>query len=112
LKNEFTKQPVRAYPKYDEPFKPFELTTDFSAENVAGILSQEQDGKEKFLVATGRKTMCYERNYGSVKGELAAIMHGLRKFEHILQFRKFIINTDSASLRYLRSMKNPRGIMA
>ena len=39
-------------------------------------------------------------------------MFGLRKFEHILRFRKFRIYTDASSLKYLYNLKNPKGIMA
>jgi hypothetical protein len=109
LKAEFAKSPIRAYPRYDGK-EPFELTTDFSAENVAAILSQQQDGAERLIAAAGRKTTKFEANYGSVKGELAALVYGLRKYEHILRFRPFIVNTDASALKYLKSIKTPRGI--
>ena len=54
LKGEFEKSPVRSYPVYKKGL-PFEVTTDFSAGNLAGILSQVQGGQEKFIAATGRK---------------------------------------------------------
>ena len=55
LKEEFTKAPIRSYPDYnsDEPFK---LATDFSADNIAIILSQKKDRKERFIAVVGRKT--------------------------------------------------------
>ena len=109
LKAEFKKSPVRSYPRYDGK-EPFELTLDFSCQNVAAILSQRQDGEERFIAAMGRKTTKYERNYASVKGELAALVWGLRKFEHILRFRPFIVNTDAQALKYLKNIKTPRGI--
>jgi hypothetical protein len=86
------------------------LTTDFSQEAIAAIVSQEQEGEEKFIAAAGRKTTKYEANYASVKGELAAVIYALRKFEHLLRFRSFVLQTDSAALRYLRTMKLSRGI--
>ena len=109
LKQEFTKMPVRSYPDYQSE-EPFELALDFSAKNVAAILSQKQGGKERFIGAAGRKTTKYEKNYHSCKGELAAIIYGLRKFEHILKFKKFIIHTDSKALTYLQTMKKLTGI--
>ena len=109
LKAEFTKMPVRSYPDYNSE-EPFELSLDFSAKNVAAILSQKQDGKERFIGAAGRKTTKYEKNYHSCKGELAAIIYGLRKFEHILRYRKFVIHTDSKALTYLQTMKKLTGI--
>ena len=46
-----------------------------------------------------------------MKGELAAIVQMLRKFKHILRYKKFTIRTDHSPLKWLRSMKNPRSIM-
>ena len=59
LKDEFKKSPVRSYPRYDEK-EPFELTVNFSCENVGAVLSQRQDGEERFIAAMGRKTTKYE----------------------------------------------------
>ena len=64
------------------------------------------------ISANGRRTTSFERNYASHKGELAAIIYGLRKYEHILRYRPFIIRTDSGALKYLQTMKDPRGITA
>ena len=109
LKSKFKERPIRAYPRYDLKNK-FQLTVDFSSENLGAILSQFQGGKERLIAVQGRKTNSHERNYGSVKGELAALVYGLRKFEHILRYRAFIVNTDSRALTYLRSIKQLRGI--
>ena len=109
LKGEFKKAPIRAYPRYDG-VEPFQLTTDFSKENVAAILSQVQEGQERLIAACGRKTTTFEANYGSVKGEVCAIIFGLRKFSHILRGNQFIINTDSAAMKSWRSMKTTPGI--
>ena len=109
LKNEFKTEPVRAYPDYfaDDPF---EVAVDFSKTNIAAVLSQKQGGQERFIAAIGRKTTKYEANYHSCKGELAAIVYALRKWEHILRYRKFILHTDHRSLTYLSSMKKLTGI--
>ena len=77
------KRPIRSYPRYDIK-EPFEVTTDFSAKAVGAILSQVQNGRERFLGSAARKTTKFEANYGSVKGELAAVMMALRKWEHLL----------------------------
>ena len=109
LKEEFSKKPVRGYPDYSSD-EPFQVAVDFSKENVAGILSQVQEGQERFIAAVGRKTTKYESNYHSCKGELAAIIYSLRKFEHILKFKKFVLWTDSKALTYLQTMKKLTGI--
>ena len=109
LKEEFSKKPIRAYPDYNSG-EPFQVAVDFSKENVAGILSQVQNGQEKFIAAAGRKTTKYERNYHSTKGELSAIIYALRKWEHILRFKQFWLWTDSKALVYLQTMKKLTGM--
>ena len=52
------------------------------------------------------------KNYASYKGELVAIIYGLRQFEHILRFRPFVVRTDSGALKHLHNLKDPKGIMA
>ena len=90
LKEEFSKMPVRSYPDYNSD-EPFQLAVDFSKDNIAAILSQVQGGQERFIAASGRKTTKYEKNYHSCKGELSSIIYGLRKYEHLLKFKKFIL---------------------
>ena len=75
-----------------------------------GVLSQEQEGQERFIAAHGRKCSKHEANYPSTKGELAAVISCVRKVEHILKCRKFISNMDSQALKYLQTLKQPTGI--
>ena len=110
LKGLFATKPIRAYPQYGEDEAPFEVWPDFSALALGGVLQQVQDGQRRLIAAGGRKTTKFEANYAPTKGELAAIVHQLRKFEHILRFKRFIIYTDHSPLKWLRSIKNPRGI--
>ena len=107
LKSKFKEAPIRAYPIYNSPEK-FILTTDFSKDNLGAVLSQVQNGQEKMIAAIGRKTTTYEANYESYKGELAAIIWGLRKFDHILRFKPFKIKTDSGALKYVQNIKKPQ----
>ena len=111
LKMAFKSEPVRGYPQYHSD-SPFILDTDYSATNMAAILSQNQDGKEVFLGCCARKCNKAEASYPSHKGEMAAVQLGLRKFEHILRAKPFIIRTDSRCVQYLQTMKEYRGIWA
>ena len=54
LKEEFQQDRIRAYPRWDIK-DPFIVTTDFSAEAIAVIISQMQEGRERFIAAGGRK---------------------------------------------------------
>lgn len=111
LKECFNQKPVRGYPQYDNP-EPFILDTDFSATNMAAVLSQKQDGKEVFLGCVAKKCSTAESSYPPHKGELAAVILGTKKFEHILRARPFVIRTDSRCVQFLHSMKEYRGIYA
>ena len=48
LKSEFLAGWIQSYPDFDSA-EPFILTTDWSALNIAGVLSKKQDGEERFL---------------------------------------------------------------
>jgi len=111
LKQCFSTAPVRGFPMYYSS-EPFLLDTDWSAVNMAAILSQKQAGKERFLGCVAKKCNIAESNYSSTKGELAAVVLGLRKFEHILRAKPFVLRTDSKSVENLRTMKEARGIYA
>ncbi|MCP3668390.1 MAG: hypothetical protein GY696_38875, partial [Gammaproteobacteria bacterium] len=62
--------------------------------------------------AMGRKTTDTEKRYPSWKGEASAIVFRIRKYQHILSFKKFIINTDSSALRQLKSLKKTTGMLS
>merc|ERR1712208_269151 len=89
----------------------FEVSVDFSKNCLGAVLTQVQEGKERLLSASGRKCTKYESNYSSWKGELAAVLFALKKFRHILLYRKFILHTDNTGVTYLQSCKAPKGIV-
>ena len=111
LKAEFKKAPIRAAPKFDSE-EIFQLTTDYSSIAIGAVLSQVQDGKERLIAAVGRKCTDPEKRYPSWKGELSAIMYGIRKFAPILSYKRFRINTDSSALKQLKSLKQNTGMLA
>jgi dUTPase len=110
LKECFRDAPIRAYPYFGQDAKPFQLRTDFSGRSLGAVLEQEQGGVRRFIAAAGRKTTNHESNYPSTKGELCAVVYGLRKWEHILRWRVFEIYSDNSALQWLATMKNPKGI--
>ena len=52
LKTKFAEKPIRAYPRYGLNECSFELAVDFSGENLAAVLSQEQHGQPCFMLST------------------------------------------------------------
>ena len=109
LKEKFKTAPIRAAPDFNSD-EEFILTTDYSGKAISAILSQVQGGQERLISAGGRKTTGPESRYSSWKGELSALVHGCRKYEHILKYRRFQVVTDATGLKYLHSLKSPKGM--
>ena len=112
LKTAFASEPTRGYPDFDEKAAPFIIDTDFSKVCTAGVLSQQQHGREVFLGCTASKNNKAEQSYPSYKGELLSIIKTIKKFEHLLMARRFIIRTDSSALKYLTTMKCTHSLFA
>ena len=111
LKGLFLTKPIRAYPDYKSA-EPFILDTDFSGVAAGGVVSQAQGGKERFIGCFSMSLDTAQRQYPAHKGKLLAVILGLRKFEHILRARKFLIRTDSSAITFLKGLKEARGIFA
>ena len=79
LKKAFSESPVRAYPDYSPGANPFILDTDFSAKCVAAVLSQVQQGQERFIACCASKNNPVQASYPSHKGELLAVVTALQK---------------------------------
>ena len=73
----------------------FILTADWSKENIVGVLSQVQDGQERFLRCWGRKRNTYKRNYPSYKGELLTVIQCIKKWKYILSYCPSEVHTDA-----------------
>ena len=85
LKKAFTEGGIQAFSDFGVGDS-FILTIDWSKENIPGVLSQVQDGKERFLGCWGRKCNKYERNYPSYEGELLVVIQCFKKWKHILSY--------------------------
>ena len=112
LKRRFAKAPIRSVPDYSKDSECFRLTTDYSGQAISAILSQYQDGQERLICAAGRKTTSPESRYSSWKGELSAVVFGLRKFESILRYKPFEVITDSSALKHLDTLRQNKGMIA
>ena len=90
----------------------FTLDTDFSSGQIAGILSQEQDGQEVVIAYGSKKLTKSQRNWPSTKGELYAGMAWMIKYRYYLQYGKpFKWRTDNNALKAIRTMDCPSGIV-
>ena len=105
LKNAFSKGPIQAAPDFSSGEKLI-LTTNYSSETVGWVLSQVQGGRERMIAAGGRKCNLAERHYHSWKGEMMALMTGIRKWDHLLGARHFKVCTDSSPLTHSRPRRS------
>ena len=109
LKSLLCSTPVMAYP---DPNAPFILDTDASNVGIGAVLSQSIQGEERVIAYGSRILTKAERQYCITRRELLAVIFFTRYFRHYLTGRKFLLRTDHASLRWLKSFKEPEGQLA
>ena len=110
LKQKLLEAPVMGYPQ-DEGL--YILDTDASGFAIGAVLSQmqEQDDVEEAVervIAYGSRILhkC-ELRYCTRRRELLAIVHFAKVFRPYLYGRRVTIRTDHASLKYIKTMKDP-----
>ena len=113
LKHRLTTAPVLGFPYFKGPKAgKFILDTDFCKDQISGILSQMQQGKEVVIAYGSKKLQKSQRNWPSTKGELYAGMAFMKKYAYYLQYGKpFTWRTDNSALKYVRTMDCPSGIV-
>ena len=109
LKAALVEAPVLPYP---DPRCPYVLDCDASAEGVGAVLSQEKEGQERVVAYFSQKFSQPERNYCVTRKELLAVVKSLDHFHPYLYGAKFVVRTDHAALRWLKTLKNPEGQLA
>ncbi len=107
LKLALCSAPVLAHPRFGEGDAPFVLDTDWSQDGnaIGGVLSQEQDGLERVIAFGGKKMSEAQRNYPATKGELAAVLYFIDRWNYYLKYRPFVVRTDHAPLTHLHTMQ-------
>ena len=107
LKASLTSPPVMAFPRDEGQFI---LDTDASAYAIGGVLSQMQkndDGEweERVIAYASRRLSDREQRYCARRRELLAIVEMVKHFHTYLRGPRFVIRTDHASLRYVKTLK-------
>jgi len=112
LKGRLLRAPILAYPQFDSA-EPFILDTDWShdAQCIGAVLSQRQDGLERAICYGAKKMSQSQANYPPNKGELFAVIFFMRQWRYYLQHRQFILRTDHQSLKWIRTMEHPCGLI-
>jgi transposase InsO family protein len=88
------------------------LDTDACAISIGAVLSQVQDGRER-VIAYGSKSLCKaEKNYCVTDRELLAVKFFMERYKHYLLGRKFLVRSDHQALKWLFTLKEPKGRIA
>ena len=113
LRTALISAPVMAYPCAEGLMV---LDTDASAFAIGGVLSQMQkitdpDGHteevEKVIAYASRTLEGREQRYCTRRRELLAIVAFVKHFRAYLYGRECLIRTDHASLKYIKSLRDP-----
>ena len=92
--------------------RPYILDTDASDRAIGAVLSQDFDGQERVVAYACKRLSRAETNYCVMRQELLAVVFFAKYFRHYLLGRKFLVRTDHAALRWLKSMPQPVGQQA
>ena len=108
LKKRLADAPILAYPKDDCKYV---LDTDASDYALGAVLNQLQPNdegelEEKVIAYYSKRFSDTERHYCARRRELLAIIRSVQHFDPYLRGQDFIIRTDHASLRYIKTMKD------
>ena len=107
LKTALTTAPVLIFPELD---KEFTLTTDGSMKSIAYFLNQKDEkGFAHPIAFGGRALRGPETRYTVSEIEMLAIMEGVKFFSVYLANKKFVIETDHISLKYIRTLGDATG---
>jgi len=110
LKEKLCSEPVLKNPDFNLPFRVY---ADGSALGTGGILVQEVEGREHVIAYTSKTLLKREeKNFSATELECLAVLHAIEAFRMYIEGYRFELVTDHASLRWLLSLKNPKGRLA
>ena len=109
LKERLSSAPVLALPDYSSSSEPFILDVDASNFGMGGVLSQKQNGRDQVIANGSMIFTKAQRNYSATERELLAFVHFANHFRYYLVGLEFIVRTDHAALKWLQTLKEPRG---
>lgn len=94
LKTAMTTTPTLALPDFS---KPFVITTDASGDGIGAVLSQNNQP----IAFMSRSLGVTKRSWSTYAREMLAILVAIRTWRPYLMGRRFTIQTDQRSLRYM-----------
>lgn len=102
LKEKLICAPILANPNFDLPFK---IQTDASDMAIAGILTQENEGKEHVVAYYSRKLTTPQRSWKAAEKEGLAALEAIEKFRPYVEGTQFTLITDSSALSFIMNSK-------
>eukprot|EP00741_Cyanophora_paradoxa_P004857 tig00000836_g4712.t1 len=93
------------FPHFNDPTRPFIITTDWSKQAMGAILHQADAASNvRPLTFSSRTCSDSERNYGAVEGEAMTLLWALKQWHHYFECNQpFEIHTDHEPLLSLRN---------
>ncbi|XP_026683330.1 uncharacterized protein LOC113469664 [Diaphorina citri] len=85
---------------YPHPDFPLSVMTDASNTAIGGTINQDQNGVVRPLAFFSRKLSPAEQKYSTYDRELLAIFATVKRFDYLLEGRRFTILTDHRPLTY------------
>ena len=98
MKIAMTTAPVLLFPDFGRTFT---ITTDASLVAVGGILQQDHGHGLQPVAYASKKLNNHEVRYSAYERELLGIIWALGQWRHYVEGRRFVIQTDHSSLRFL-----------
>jgi hypothetical protein len=92
--------------------KPYRIKSDASGYAIGAVLVQGEGSEEHPVEYASRLLTKAERNYSTTEREALAVVWAVEKFRSYIENIPIEVVTDHQALRWLMSMKSPRGRLA
>lgn len=102
LKEKLITAPILACPDFGRPFT---IQTDASDTAIAGVLTQDVDGKEHVIAYFSRKLTTSQRSWKAAEKEGVAALEAIEKFRPYVEGARFTLITDSSALSFIMNSK-------
>lgn len=109
LKEKLTTTPVLSMPDYKRPFT---IYCDASLVAGAAVLTQNFEEGEKVIQYFSKKFSRPQQNYSASERECLAVLLSVEKFRPYVEGVAFTVVTDHAALKWLMTLRDPKGRLA
>jgi len=97
LKKIITEEPIMLH--FPDWTQPFEIHCDASKQAIAGILSQQVEGKERVIMYASRTLNPNEKKYQTYEQECLALVWAVELFRQYIRNYKTVVRTDCSALK-------------